>query len=371
MIIMDIKADNLYAFKNFHINMSYPKKIVNSELEGEYLPTRTNFRYKKVNIIMGANATGKTSLGKLLMLFANYFNDGISSRFTAVIDDTEKKAELKVDFITEEKYLNRFELLIYPQKQQDYDIQVHIQRVVINKSDNYEKCAKKFDLRQGKSVLYSDINTRGWMFCYPQDVSKNKKYLSIEDDKNYLTILEQIMKTLDPAIKRVVRIEDTENAYVIRYEHQSVVVQDGRIAKPELLSSGTKAGLDISYIIASLFCDMHDLYYCDELFSYVSSDVEKACLSIIIEKLNDKKQLFFTTHNSDIADMQLPKHAFTFMKKDIEDEDKPIKIIHVEDILKRNTDSIKQAVENDLFSNAPDVDRLYDLLKLEGNRLQA
>ena len=27
MIIMDIKVDNIYAFKDFHINMSYPKKI--------------------------------------------------------------------------------------------------------------------------------------------------------------------------------------------------------------------------------------------------------------------------------------------------------------------------------------------------------
>ena len=33
MIIMDIKVDNIYAFKDFHINMSYPKKIVNSTIE--------------------------------------------------------------------------------------------------------------------------------------------------------------------------------------------------------------------------------------------------------------------------------------------------------------------------------------------------
>lgn len=66
MIIMDIKADNLYALKKFHMNMSYPKKIVDSTIPGEYLAEKPNFRYKKVNIIMGGNATGKTSLGKLL-----------------------------------------------------------------------------------------------------------------------------------------------------------------------------------------------------------------------------------------------------------------------------------------------------------------
>ena len=52
MLIMDIKIDNLYAFKNFHMNMSYPKKIVDSTIPEEYLHDRPNFRYKKLNIIM-------------------------------------------------------------------------------------------------------------------------------------------------------------------------------------------------------------------------------------------------------------------------------------------------------------------------------
>ena len=49
------------------MNLSYPKKIVNSSIENEFLTGFTNFRYKKVNILMGANATGKTSFGKMLM----------------------------------------------------------------------------------------------------------------------------------------------------------------------------------------------------------------------------------------------------------------------------------------------------------------
>lgn len=53
MIVMDISIDNFFAFKNFHMNMSYPKKIVDSYIEEEFLRNRPNFRYKKVNIIMG------------------------------------------------------------------------------------------------------------------------------------------------------------------------------------------------------------------------------------------------------------------------------------------------------------------------------
>ena len=46
MILMDMKVDNLYALNDFHMNMSYPKKIVNSSIPNEFLEDRKNFRYK-------------------------------------------------------------------------------------------------------------------------------------------------------------------------------------------------------------------------------------------------------------------------------------------------------------------------------------
>ena len=74
MIIMDLKINNFFAFENFHINFSYPKKIVNSYLEDEFLEGYPNFRYQKINIIMGSNATGKTSLGKMILAIFNFCN---------------------------------------------------------------------------------------------------------------------------------------------------------------------------------------------------------------------------------------------------------------------------------------------------------
>lgn len=367
MIIMDIKADNLYAFKNFHMNMSYPKRIVGSTISGEFLAERTNFRYKKVNIIMGGNATGKTSLGKLLMRFINYFKDGGYYRFTSIIDDKNRKASLSVDFVTDENLLYRFAMHILPKESGEYrenDIDIHIYYTNINKKDNYEVCARRLDEHDCQETSYETINTSGWHFSYPRDAWKTKAYRSIENDENYLYILEQILKTLDPSIKEVIRVKEVDNTYAIKFTNKSVIIKDGVITDEEALSSGTKAGLDISYIIASLICNMHDLYYCDELFSYVNSDVEKACLSIIIEKLTERKQLFFTTHNSDILDMQLPIHAFSFLKKDAEDEEVPIKCVNAAEFLKRNTDSLKHAVENDLFCTAPELHRLYEIADL-------
>lgn len=364
MIIMDIKVDNLYAFKNFHMNMSYPKRILDSTIEKEYLEERPNFRYKKVNIIMGGNAAGKTSLGKLFMLFANYFRDGNYKMFTSIIDDNEKAAMLKVDFVTDINMLYRFEMFIIPKSKDDYaedDVNVHVYYTPIGTRDNYETCAHRLDKMECEEVSYHGINTMGWYFSYPQDAWKNKIYVLIEENEKYLYILEQILKTLDPSIKEVIKVKELDNTYAIKLQNHSVIIKDGLIVNGDILSSGTKAGLDISYIIASLVYDQHDLYYCDELFSYINSDVEKACLSIIIDKLSKRKQLFYTTHNTDILDMQLPKHSFSFLKKDMDDFDMPIKCIYAAQYLKRNTDSLKHAVENDLFCTAPELHRLYEI----------
>lgn len=72
-------------------------------------------------------------------------------------------------------------------------------------------------------------------------------------------------------------------------------------------------------------------------------------------------QIFFTSHNPDILDMQYPKHTFCFLKKDVNNIREPITCIYASDYLKRNTDSLRSAVENDVFSIAPSVDLIYDL----------
>lgn len=344
--------------------MSYPKRIVDSTIEKEYLEERPNFRYKKVNIIMGGNATGKTSLGKLLMLFANYFGDGNYKRFTNIIDDNTKEATLKIDFVTDNNLLYRFEISVKPKTKEDYienDADIHVYSTPIGIRDNYELCTQRLDEYGGAEVSYDSINTMGWYFSYPQDAWKNKTYILIEENEKYLYILEQILKTLDPSMEEVIKVQELPHTYAIKLKYCSVIIKDGLIVNGDILSSGTKAGLDISYIIASLVCGQHDLYYCDELFSYINSDVEKACLSIIIDKLSGRKQLFYTTHNTDILDMQLPKHSFSFLKKDKDDSDMPIKCVYAAQYLKRNTDSLKHAVENDLFCTAPELHRLYKI----------
>ena len=81
----------------------------------------------------------------------------------------------------------------------------------------------------------------------------------------------------------------------------------------------------------------------------------------MISLLKPNSQLFFTTHNLDILDLSLPKHSFNFLKKEMLEYDQIISVINAADYLKKSTDSLRNAVDNDLFSVSPNLDLLYEI----------
>ena len=83
MVVLNIRLDNLLLFRDFHLCLSYPKKIVGSTIENEHLQDRKNFRYRKLIVLMGANATGKTALGKILMKIFNFIDRKEAGAFRA------------------------------------------------------------------------------------------------------------------------------------------------------------------------------------------------------------------------------------------------------------------------------------------------
>lgn len=366
MIIMDLKIDNFFAFRNFHMNMSYPKKIVNSYIEDEFLAGRSNFRYKKVNILMGANASGKTSIGKMLMKIFNFISKMQDSYLISVICDHTKDASFSMDFVVQDYRMYRLDVKIEPAKEENdlKTVWACTRYVDILEKDSYETCVKKIEQipLELKSIYAEElqkIERMGWLFSYPEDISSGIVNCSKND--KYPIVLDYTLRALDPSVEAVEKIDMVENTYVIRMKNQDLVIQDGQVVKNNILSSGTKAGIDIAKMLAAIVNGDNGFYYCDEKFSYVHSDVEKAFLSVMISSLKENDQLFFTTHNTDVLDLQLPKHAFTFLKKDIYDEETPIKCVSASDFLKRNTDSLRKAVENDLFAIAPNLELIYEI----------
>lgn len=368
MVVLDIKLDNFYAFKNFHMNLTYPKKIVGSTIEGEYLPERPNFRYKKVNIIFGANASGKTTFGRMIMKIFNFIHQKNYTFLTNNICDHTKEASFTLDMASENNFLYRIICSIPSREDGEFiadDIQIEVRKEKILVRDSYESCAerianKPFTPAENYIEELEKIEKLTWFFEYPKD---NRRILLLPNkDENFRFVLENILKSLDPSIKEVKISQDADRAYVVHLQNTSIVLQHGQTLDTELFSSGTKAGVELANILSSLIQGYNSFYYCDEKFSYIHTDIEKAILSLMIAFLKPCDQLFFTTHNTDILDMDLPKHTYTFLRKEITNSECPITCIEASSLLKRGTDSLRNAVENDSFSTAPALELIYNLI---------
>ena len=120
----------------------------------------------------------------------------------------------------------------------------------------------------------------------------------------------------------------------------------------------------MALFLASMMTKDKTFYYCDEHFSYIQSDIEKRIFGLMLERISNNEQLIFTTHNTDMLDLNLPKHAFMFLRKVKEQGVYRVSAISASDILKRNTDSVRNAVENNIFGSIPD-DSLLDELEME------
>lgn len=365
MIIMDLRINNFFAFKNFHINMSYPKKIVDSYIEGEFLKERENFRYKKVNVLMGGNATGKTTIGRMLMAICNFIDRKEAVYLRKRIADKSKEASVTMDFVGNEYKMYRIDIRVLPESgNTDSQVEVCIRVIDIGKRDRYETCAEKLEripieFQQNYVEELAKVEPIGWLFAYPADDSE--RTVACPEIPGFSEVLEYTLKALDPAIKKVEKLKEVDNTYIIHMDSGDIIIQDGEIIKSNILSSGTKAGIDIARFVSSIYAHKNGFYYCDEKFSYIHSEIEKAFLNVMIQGLKDNEQLFFTTHNSDILDLPLPKHTYTFLKKDIADETQPIKCVYASDYLKRNTDSVRNAIDNDLFSVSPNIELIYNI----------
>ena len=93
---------------------------MNSYIRDEHLKERPNFRYKKVNIIMGANATGKTSFGQMLMSVFNFIHKKETAYLINRICAVKKEANFSRDFVMNRFTLYSMQIIIHPVNDDDY-----------------------------------------------------------------------------------------------------------------------------------------------------------------------------------------------------------------------------------------------------------
>ena len=373
MVIMNLRLDNFLVFNDFELCMSYPKKIVRSTIEDECLSGRERFRYKKVVILMGANATGKTALGRILMSIFNFIDGKEYGGIAKLIDDKKKTAEFTIDlaFPSFQLYRIKGSFSALSDETDEYssnNVSVEVWNEYILPNDSYERCVERLAAKQSMIAdsyikALEQIPKMTWYFQYPYAPEGKLRTLIPFSSEKYRKTLEMTLRSLDPRIIGVSRVDEavkTNRTYIVQYPNCSAIIRNGTVIDSQILSSGTIDGIGVANMITSMKLNDVSFYYCDEKFAHIHSEAERAFLSVFIDLLGHDRQLFYTTHNSDILDMDLPKHSFAFMRRDELEENK-ISCIYASAYLKKNTDSLKNAVENDLFSSAPNVDQVLGI----------
>ena len=135
MLVLNLELDNLFGFEDFKINFSYPKKIENSSIKDKFLKDRPNFRYKKVNILLGANSTGKTSIGKAMMAIFNFLNKKEIIVTSQYIRNIKKEMSFSIDFILDGKNILYRVNLKYEKESESEKIEVVYVSEYIDKDD--------------------------------------------------------------------------------------------------------------------------------------------------------------------------------------------------------------------------------------------
>lgn len=367
MIILRIKATNFACFNAFDINFVYAKKNTSSTLENEFLSYNTKFNYKKVNIIYGNNASGKSSLGKLILSIFNFIFNGNTQNLIALINNENEESYFLIDFISKDALLTRVECKISENK--DFSIKTES---VSCRTGTYKASSEKLDKLIGKKEfsnnyleLLKNLNSENvsWNFNFPSTDSNEIKcaFTNPSLRNEYCTLLTVLLKTFDKNILSVGQSIEADNAYVITLKNKKkIIIQDGmNIENIGILSSGTKYAINIASLLISIKYNLNGFYYVDEQFSYISSELENILLSLMICYLPTNSQLFFTTHNLDLLDKLLPKHSFLILRQGINGNSQPI---YIENYINKNNQSLRNLYENDYFNNFANTTEIEKLI---------
>jgi len=159
MIFTKIEIDNLYCFQDFSLDLTFSKKKVASTIPDEHIPGRPNFNYKKICVISGANASGKTAFGRVLCGIQNFISrKNLSTHLSEGICDKNRPSTITVEFVTNNDL--RFHKLDVSFDENDVNIEhVKYASIYLWGQDSVRTARKRLD-----TVFSGGARTRGSYF---------------------------------------------------------------------------------------------------------------------------------------------------------------------------------------------------------------
>jgi len=395
MIYLEVKINGLFAFKDFSENFVYSRKAKNDEMF-QHLENYPNLKYKKLNILMGANSSGKSTLGKMLCMISNYvLGRDISSTLNIDLSLMCKKNALFNDNIYFETtfYHDKYVYRLYVSLDEQGITKESWKKIKLAKNDTYQIIVNKLNNVDEQSIYIRDNNELHFGFKSPELSKVNSKFNLIKNisySYNFQqfeftrkvddTIRESkefrnhLLKIFDPSIASIDEItsvvtneDGTQEEVNLNMERVRFVngrVQDINFNK-ELtsentsLSTGTIEAIHLAHILFKI--KRFQILYLDEIMVHSHHELEPCVLQYIMKVLEKNEiQVFFTTHSVEALELDIPNYNYMFMRKS---EDGYIsKAVHPSDTRKHNKRTLAHAYINDQFSTSPDTTNFIDLI---------
>lgn len=392
MIILSLKCSNIFMFHDFQLDFTYPRKTKYDITIDEVLFPESKINVRKRLVILGGNASGKTTFGKLLCAITNYL------------------AGREV----EDKRINLFHALYHKEERGYFEIEFAINRMaywlrcefdnkqIIREELKRERIYKSYNISTLRDKLYGQPNLMSYAFDKDSPIKSNRSFGSVllrrpdhekilkdirenlgfhyffsrfadssKDAKIQIPVsfIDKILPKIDNSIDRVAALAVKDEAvktesYIILFKNgDQITIPEGNLAlaDKERLSHGTYEALYFLSALEEMKQRAKDLIFVDEKLAHLHTELE-AYLIMKAFWVDHAGQVFFTSHNSELLDLNLPNHAFLLFRRN---EDNYNQALYVSDRLTKNDRSVRNYYENDYFGVLPDYSVLDEFFEDE------
>ena len=383
MFFLSVRLDNVYMFRDFFLDFTMARKSSHFLAKHDALFEGSKIYVRKKLLILGANASGKTTFGRILCAIQNYLvgrEMGPQINLLEKRYDQTKPGMFQVDFAIGE-YAYRMRCVYDERGVKTEGLKVvkifpsYTNKVLCKRLDDadyvteYERPVNApVPTILGKTGMVSSLLLRqenetyltkfrdGIQFSYIfSDFASTQSSLHLQESVERLN---HILPKIDNSVERIVSLKSEDSklishSYVIVFKNgQQMTIPDGDLNRADRtrLSHGTYEALQFLDFLTNVKNNPEMVAFIDEQLAHLHAELEAYLImkALLVQR---NGQIFCTTHNPELLDLNIaPQMVLLFRRT----EDGFNEALYVSDRIKKNDRGFKGYYDNDFFGVLPD-----------------
>ena len=356
MKLLKIKIKGLKLFKDELEIDFFAEQRVGSEKNEMLYKLFSNIYINNVVALIGINASGKTSILKVISFVINILNNEPINKivYNDILNGINYEDEVIFEtyFYSEENYINKLQTIVKrDDKSQDGENKYTIKEEKLWRKNLSAVKTKKslFEFEKLNPVQIRNADEEFLMEDVSIIISLNKKYSSrfyINDminltNKNHITFSgefpPELITFLDPSIEYLTLKQDGKKLEIrLKFKEKEEIILYDPMELNNYLSSGTIKGINV--FINAMFAFKNGGYLIvDELENHFNREIVSTLIRFFMnEKINNKgATIIFSTHYSELLDeFQRTDDIYIVRNKNGINVEKLSKILNRNDIKK-------------------------------------